>query len=192
MIDLAMSVVCADLNAFFRRRKGDTRDRVVVSGFSDPQSGSSAEAEDGIFFLLTRIAEETNVGPMPSAGGPPGLIPRVRAPIHLNLDVMFASMYRHFETGLQVLSEIIAYLQAKPNYTHANTPGMNAALGTMAFKMISLDYAQQSYLWGSLGAKYVPSVVYSLRLITVGQEQIGALEPAVTERSVNGQPGLIA
>ena len=186
-----MSVVSADLNACFRRRKGDSRDRIVVSGLAD-QGGSPAEAEDSIFFLVTRIAEETNIGAGPGVGGSPALIPRLRPPMHLNLHVMFASLYRHYETGLQALDEIIAYLQAKPVYTLENTPAMDAALGTMAFKMISLDYAQQSYLWGSLGAKYVPSVIYSLRVLSVGQEQVEALEPPVTQPRAKGQPGALS
>jgi hypothetical protein len=83
-------------------------------------------------------------------------------------------------------------LQGKPVYTPENTPGMNPALGTLAFKMVSLDYAQQSYLWGSLGAKYVPSVLYSLRLLTVGQEQIEAVEPALTHPAVKTPVGVPA
>ena len=187
MIDVAMSLVAADLNAFFRRRKGDSRDRVAVSGFSDPQSGAPADAEDSIFFMLTRIAEEKNIGAGPGAAGSPALVPRVRTPVYLNLHVMFAAMYRRYETGLQALAETIAYLQGKPVYTPENTPAMSAALGTLAFKMVTLDYAQQSYLWGSLGAKYVPSVLYSLRLLTVGQEQIEAMEPGIMEPKAQGK-----
>jgi hypothetical protein len=185
MIHLAMTTVREDINAFFKRRYRESKDRILLSGFSDPQGNLPADAEDNIFFLLTRISQEMNIAAGGKTERAPGLVPHVREPAFLNLHVMFAAMYRRYETGLQALSEVIAYLQGKPVYTVQNTPKMDPSLGTLAFKMVTVDYAQQSYLWGALGAKYAPSVLYSLRLLTVGEERIEAMAPAMTQPAVN-------
>ena len=40
-------------------------------------------------------------------------------------------------------------------------------------------------MWGALGAKYMPSVMYRLAIVTVRDEQIEAEVPAVEEIVIN-------
>lgn len=188
MIDQALKVVAEDLNAALRRQHDDNRDRIIVSHFVDQQGKPVGEGQDQIYLLLTQVAEEKNT----MSGALPDRSPAPRAqlnePIHLNLHIMFAALYNRYEIGLQVLAEVIAYLHDKPIFDPANTPGMEPGLSRLALNLMKLTYAEQSSLWSCLGARYVPSVLYSVRMLSFGGGRVEALLPSVTTPVVTGRP----
>ena len=48
-----------------------------------------------------------------------------------------------------------------------------------------MTFEQQNHLWGALGAKYMPSVMYRLALVAVRDEQIEAEVLPVQEILIN-------
>lgn len=201
MIDAALRLVVADLNGWFRRRRAMSTgndqpasrasvvvplDPVVLSNLVDPDGSLPVETEDKVALVLTRIAEERNVGGSRHAAvREGGEYQRQTVPIYLDLQVLFAARFRRYEAGLGVLSDVIAYLQAKPVFHHQNTPEMAEDLERLDLTMLKLDYGEQNHLWGCLGAKYSPSAVYSLRLLPLGRPQLREIVPVIQELRVN-------
>jgi hypothetical protein len=182
MIHEAMKAVAEDLNAMLRRQRGDSRDRVILGPLSKP---GAAEAEDKICCMLTQITEDKYVTNMPASKQTPSAAARLDTPITLNLQVLFAAQYARYEVGLEMISQVIAYLHAKPHFTPANTPTMNRGLDRLVLEMHPLNSSEQSELWSMLGENYVPSVLYSLRMLTFGGGQIEAPTPSIVQPSVN-------
>jgi hypothetical protein len=56
---------------------------------------------------------------------------------------------------------------------------MPAGVGDLAFEVETLNYQEQSHLWGAIGAKYMPSIVYKLRLLTLDAQAVDAVIPGV-------------
>lgn len=209
MIDAALRVVAGDLNAWFRRRRdlnGHTRrtlagtsapppayplDPVVVSHLVDPDGTVPVETDDKVVLAITRIAEERNVGGPGLGGGVRrgGDYQTQTTPIFLDIHLLVAARFRRYDAGLGLLSDIIAYLQAKPVFTRENTPAMDDDLERLAFTMLKLDYGEQNHLWGCLGAKYSPSVVYSMRLLPLSRERVQEVVPLVRKPSVEPAGG---
>ena len=48
-------------------------------------------------------------------------------------------------------------------------------------ELYSLSFEQQNQLWASLGGKYMPSVVYKVRLVVIDKGFMGAKEKAIME-----------
>ena len=113
---------------------------------------------------------------------------RLAAPISLNLHVLFAAKYSRYEVGLEMISQVIAYLHAKPLFTQANTPTMAPGLDRLQLTMTPMSFEEQSHLWGMLGASYLPSALYSLRMLTFGGGQIDGMDPTIQKPVVNKQP----
>lgn len=188
MIQEALKAVVGDLNAALRLRRGDSRDRVVLTSLASPGGrggGSADEVEDKICCVLTQITEEKNIASMAAPRQGPEAAPRLTPPISLNLQVLFAAQYMRYEVGLEMISQVIAHLHAKPLFTPANTPGMHHGLDRLTLEMLKLSLAEQSYLWGMLGASHSPSALYSMRMLTFGGGQISAIDPAINEAAVN-------
>jgi hypothetical protein len=46
-------------------------------------------------------------------------------------------------------------------------------------ELYSLSLEQQNQLWGSLGAKYLPSAIYKVRLVVIDRGLFGTNIPAI-------------
>ncbi|WP_395753721.1 DUF4255 domain-containing protein [Prosthecobacter sp.] len=168
MIQEAMKAVAEDLNAMLRRKRGDSRDRVILGGLPKPGGTGEDEAGDCICLTLTQITEEKNVASMAAPRGAPESGPRVSAPVSLNLRLLFSAHYARYEVGLEMISEVIAYLHVKPLFTRANTPTLHSGLDRLTLEMVKVTSEEQSQLWSMLGRDYTPSAIYSMRMLTLG------------------------
>lgn len=100
-------------------------------------------------------------------------------PVHVNLYLLFALPPEQtsfgYERALQRLSLIIEFFQSKKLFTLNNSPNSSlngnlnpALLEIRAFvELYTMTFEQINHLWGSLGGKQVPSVMYKLRLTKI-------------------------
>lgn len=111
----------------------------------------------------------------------------VRNPeIRLNLSVMFTAVGgdatatdpesdAQYETSIQLLSLVIQFFQYRHYFTTENSPSLPAAIENLVVELYPITLENQNYLWASLGAKYRPSVVYKVRLITIFEDSFSEI-----------------
>jgi len=87
--------------------------------------------------------------------------------LKLNLFILIAAYFKDYKTGLKFLSGAIRCFQSKYVFTPQNTPAMDSKIQKLIVEMHSTGFESQNYLWGSLGAKYLPSVLYKVRMLTI-------------------------
>lgn len=97
-------------------------------------------------------------------------------PIHLNLFLLFTANYRNYETALKRLTQVLTFFQGKQKFTLSNSPGSNTASSpitefTVVMDLLSLSFEEVNHLWGSLGGKQIPFVIYRGRLVTISDER---------------------
>ena len=213
MIDRALLCVVKDVNEHFHRLENDGVDRVALCGLVNPDGTIPNETEGRVAMLVTCVEEEKNVangatsnsvwrethkhveraeknvdGASINASAPAAQI--LTDPIHLNVHVMVAAMHKRYDTGLGMLSAVIACLREKPVFNHQNTPGLDPEIERLMFNMMKMNYSEMSHLWSGLGAKYVPSALYTMRMLTLGQRQIQRISPEVARINVNDRKGV--
>lgn len=98
-------------------------------------------------------------------------------PIHLNLFLLFTANYRNYETALKRLSQVLAFFQGKQKFTMSNSPGSNLVPSpitefSLVMDLLSLSFEEVNHLWGSLGGKQSPFVVYRGRLVTISDQRV--------------------
>ena len=98
-------------------------------------------------------------------------------PIHLNLFLLFTANYRNYETALKRLTQVLTFFQGKQKFTLGNSPG--SGLGSKAVNefslvmdLLSLSFEEVNHLWGTLGGKQIPFVVYRARLVTISDQRV--------------------
>lgn len=186
MIDLALAAIAAQLNQALRRGFALREDLVVLSNLHE-QDGSVAIATDNrIVVSLVNIERDT----MPQRDAP-GARPGLRgvlspAPVYLNLHVLFAA---HFAAGnyteaLKMIAATIGHFQARPLLDHHNTPELDPRIDRLALDIANLGIAELSQLWSILSGKYLPSVLYRVRLVAVDMQAVtGQGRPIVEPRT---------
>jgi hypothetical protein len=90
-------------------------------------------------------------------------------PVNLNLFILFSSYFidKNYPEALKFLSAVISFFQSNAVFNHSNTPDLDDRVEKLTFEIVNQDLQNQSHLWGSLGGKYLPSILYKIRMVTI-------------------------
>jgi hypothetical protein len=69
--------------------------------------------------------------------------------------------------SLKILSHAIQFFQANPIFDRLNAPEMDRAIEQLSLEIENLAADAASQLWGILGSRYLPSVQYRMRTVTI-------------------------
>jgi hypothetical protein len=156
----------------------------VLSGLTDASGAAIPEATDKLAVFLVNVEREASPvrGPRWVDGGQDRLA-ALAAPLHLNLLVMFAANFSgaNYNEGLKLIAGVAAFFQSRPVFTHLNTPALHPDIERLSMEMETLSITDLSNLWGVLGGRYVPSVLYRMRLLSIDGEVIER-QPTRVER----------
>ena len=73
----------------------------------------------------------------------------------------------------------MGYLQQKNVFNRSNTPQLNSDIVKLVFEMENLSTERMNNVWSTLGAKYMPSVMYKMRMLTIDGSIVREYRPAV-------------
>lgn len=91
--------------------------------------------------------------------------------VKIQLQVLFTAYSTSYETSLLILGFVISFFQKKSVFTNQNTPSLNGLTAKATVDLQTLTAEQNNHLWGYLGAKYMPSLVYKVSLLTFQEGQ---------------------
>jgi Pvc16 N-terminal domain len=118
-------------------------------------------------------------------------------PLYLNLFVMFSvnkkGSLKDYEDSLLWLGHIIQFFQHQQVFTPASHPNLNPKIQKIIADLHTLNFEQVNNLWGTLGGKYLPSVLYKVRQITIDENAIEAEGSLIKQLNtvIKGKPASI-
>jgi hypothetical protein len=175
-----MAQVVRELNAYVNLRSpGITEERVVGGSLFD-LTGTPNTATRGRIVLQVVNVEENRIYRSLERyqARPDGMHERVRPDVRLNLYVLFVANIEDYDEALKAISLVIAFFQNRQTF---ETAGNGDAPSRVVFELFSMTFEQQNHLWASLGAKYMPSVVYKASIVEIRDTQVEAEVPPVEE-----------
>lgn len=140
--------------------------------------------------VLTNIEEERiHKAQTPYTKSAGGALQKVNPELKLNLYVLIASHSSdNHNTGLIRLGHVVDFFQLKHVFSRQTAPTLPDGISRLVVELITLTFEQQNHLWGTLGSKYMPSVLYKVRMLTV---QASAQAPAaVVSEVVHNESGM--
>lgn len=166
MIYQALETVANELNNYLMERFNKGGQKAAVLNSIVSQDGSIAEnSRDRIVLSLINLEHETS---KPSnrkkhLSQKPGNVP-----YNFNLDVLITAVFEapNYDEGLKHLSETIYFFQAKNIFNGSNTPQLDDNIQELKFEVTNLGEHQRHSLWGAIGAKYMPSVLFKVRMLS--------------------------
>ena len=122
--------------------------------------------------------------------------------INLNLYILFSANYSRYDLALRRLSQVIEFFQGKNYFDQNNSPdlalgthlNLTGGLGTnevdqalaqqaseleLHMEIHTLNFEQINDLWGSLGGKQVPFVMYKMRILCIRRPDVQATTPSI-------------
>jgi hypothetical protein len=172
MIDQALKFIVGELNNYLSSGGLPLEQAVALASVAVPEGGAPAGAAQQLVLSLVNIEREAAIGApafLAQAGG--GGYARTQQALHLNLYVLLsAPLAGGYADALKALSAAMSFLQGKPNYDSQNSSSFPANLSQLSMEFVSLSLAELSTLWAILGANYLPSAVYKLRMISLNAD----------------------
>ena len=90
-------------------------------------------------------------------------------PLRLNLYVLFSINKPEYDDCLKWLGHIMQFFQHQNVFTPLTHPGLDPNTPKLIVDLFSLNFEQVNHLWSTLGGKYMPSVMYKIRQITLDE-----------------------
>lgn len=91
-------------------------------------------------------------------------------PLYLNLYLLFSLNRNSYADSLAWLGHILQFFQHQKVFTPFTHPALNPKIKELIVDMYSLTFEQVNHLWSTLGGKYMPSVMYRVRQITLDED----------------------
>lgn len=191
VIDSALGHLALQLNQMFRGRLVLSEDLVVVSNLQELDGSAVSQAAGKLVLFLAGIERDTAAyRARATPTGEQRSQMAVAAPLFLNLLVMCAATFsgQHYPEALRFLSDAVAFFQANPVLDHQGTPGLDARIERLVVNIENLTTAEMHSLWSIHGGRYLPSVLYRVRLVCLENGAVLRRQPLVGQPEVEARP----
>ena len=197
MIDTTISLL-RDEFVEYLRANGYTQPETLVSieNISLLDSDTTTNLNNSIVFSVVNIEEESTLKNAPALKkDASGRARYENPPVYLNLYLLVACVNKNISSNneyldtLTKLSHVIRFFQGKNSFTAYDPSRLSVYDDITDFKikpeLYTLTFEQINHLWGVLGGKQMPSVMYKLRLVAIsGRKRLRDI-PLIEEANAN-------
>ena len=184
MIHTCLSFITNELNDYLKLKTGSpTVDRVFLTSVATESNGIVIP-DKSLGVSLINIEEDRVFKDQKSTViNNDGIVEHVNPEIKLNLYVLISANFQNkveddstddYVEGLKQLSLIISFFQAKNVFTPENSPKLadfDPNLKKLVVELYSYSFEQLYNFWSVVGAKYLPSVLYKIRMLTFQERE---------------------
>lgn len=179
MLFKALELIRLSLNHFLATN-GNQEDAVILGNIAyalgdDPGTQNTDESAR-IYMTLVNVEEEQTFRTQPAVRRPEtGSL--ANPPVHLNLYILFTANHKQYPQALQALSKVVLFFQSNRIFSVSDTPppseGEFATIDEeenqmrIILEIVNLSFEQINHLWGSLGGKQAPFILYKARKVEI-------------------------
>lgn len=181
MIDRAVSFVVDELNEYFNVRS-ESPDRAAAGSLFDLDGNVESTLKNKVVVSLVNVERDRTYRSVETfEKRVDGVGERVQPPVKVNLYLLFIGNFSDYAEAMKAVSQVVGFFQHRPSVAYASVPALSELEGRMTFELCSLTFEQINHLWGALGGKYVPSVLYKVGIVDLRDRQLEAEVAPVTE-----------
>ncbi len=189
MIHTVLELITKELNQYLRIQYEFSENMAVLSSIVEPDGSAIPTADGKLIISLVSIEKDdsTAVPPITRRNSTGEKSIAAYSPVHLNLYIMFSANFsaNNYNEGLKVLSHAIGFFQKNPIFTRNNIPDLDPEIEKLMFSIENLNIKDLSSLWSIISNKYLPSILYKTRLITIDSDAVKQRTPKVKEQFIN-------
>jgi len=178
LIETALAFLRNQVNEYLKIRSGEATDKLELTYFVEP-SGELNITDLGM--MLVNVEEDRINSKRAVYRENNQQLQRMNPAVRLNLYVLFAASFgKNYTEALKFISYVIAYFQGKSTFDAQGSPDFPDTIEKLLVELHTLSFEQLNHLWGTLGGKYLPSVMYKVRLLSVETETVVGVTAPIT------------
>lgn len=198
MIHTALTFLTNELNVYLKVRLGDPDvNRVYLTSVATESNGIAIPPNSLGLSLINieeeRIYKDQNSSRINNYGKVEYLNPELR----LNLYILVSSYFQDkivadptddYVEGLKQLSYVISFFQSKNVFNQENSPllaSLDSNIQRLTVELYSYSFEQLYNFWTVVGAKYLPSVLYRVRMLRFQTDDISAEMSRILQINLN-------
>ncbi len=123
-----------------------------------------------------------------------GTIQKVNPAVNLVFFILFTAYSDDYKSSLRNLTYVVSYFQNNLVFTEKSHPHLNAAadenkpwqkVKRLTFSHYNMTFEQQNNMWAAVGAKYLPSVMYKMRILRFQELETQEDTPPIIEANLD-------
>ncbi len=175
MIYEVLQTISDGLNIFFKTRLRVLEDKAIISALVNQDGTVAIQEENKVLITLVNLEKEpTKVGAKSDG----------KQSVSINLYVLFSCYFSssNYVEALRFLSYTMNYLNDNNTIDISSGGTLRSTNSSNGLKvqveLESLGMDKNSHLWGALGAKYMPSALYKIRMIALDSNSLVEFRPS--------------
>ncbi len=158
-----------------------------------------SDLADRVLMSLVNLQEEFALKNNPNFRIARNGLDKKNPPVFLNLFLLVSSNYSDYSMALRMISFVITYFQKQNSFSFSKAPIIESDASSINYsfsdemkerfsllvELHTLTFEQLNHLWGALGGKQVPSVLYKIRLVEMDANEINESGELITEIKIN-------
>lgn len=149
------------------------------------EGSATTDIADKLILSLAQMSQEASLKnhiPRLNNGNESG---RSNPPLSFNIDILVSARCNKYEESLKLISDAVLYFQVNSYFDHSTHPSLSSKIQKISLSVLDMPYQDLSHLWGMLGGKYTPSVVYRARTVIFDADQVKEFVPRVSSHESN-------
>lgn len=191
MIYETLEILINQINTYLSTKPNDDSE-LVLENIAKQDDATVAKLKDRVVVTLLNMEEEITLKNIPNTSFKNGKTIYKNNKINLNLYILFASNRTAYNKALISINNIVEFFHSKKVFTQKNTPftSSNSLFDNLkefkfTVELYTPTFEQLNYIWGTLGGKSVPSLLYKVSLIEIASDTINETGPVITNVSAH-------
>lgn len=189
MINESLQFIADELNRYLVLKMGPATEppRLVLGNVSRLFDGEAAASGLNNKVILSLVnVEEDRVAKQQENFVRTDVATRYKNPqLYLNLYILFSANRKEYTDSLTHISYVLQFFQFQHVFTHTTHPDLDVRIEKLVVDLCTLNFEQVNHLWSTLGGKYLPSVLYKVRQITIDEDLTVSESGFIKEVQIN-------
>lgn len=175
MVFEVLQILTEEVNNYFGGSPVSLDNIATVTSDQGDSGGTSTD----IILTLLNLQEEPTLKNKPNYSVEGTRITYKNNIINLNLYILFSANNDKYNEALKNLSKVIEFFQGKKVFTQANSiynrddVSMSRITNfRFVVDLFTPTFEELNFVWGTLGGKQIPSVMYKVSLVEIEREAV--------------------
>jgi len=188
MINKAFQFTGDILNQYLKHIFKLNENKVLLNNLIESDGSIPTANQNKVILSLINIEKETskafnNSVSKTSNGGFAAINPSER----YNINFLTSCHFDNYSETLKFITAVITFFQTNPFLDSSTAPSIPEGLTKLDYELEKINYQEMQSLWTAMGARYQPSVVYKMRMVTIQSNEVKYFLPAITNTSTMTQ-----
>lgn len=185
MLYTAVKYIRDELSAHLAMTSDTADDLVVLGTTHQTDSSISAKTTDKVVVSLVNIEPAVYQGHSPvSLSSRSAAATALSAPLQLNLSILVSARFIDYQAALKNLESTAIYFQLNSEMTPQSLSSLPKGVAKLDIQLENMSIRELSDLWGMMGGKHLPCLLYKVRMITIDNPVLRAELPELSKPSV--------